>query len=159
MLLNGFLQSETKQNLSLDQKVTGVTTISGTRIISLFGLSRLFCFPTFSCCSKKPIYSQFKYGSNSLFSVALFSSEIHRGKGKKLTNNYIWIKRFFKDVIYLFCSQGLKFIDFIKHFEILNIVGQCVCVCVCGGEGGGWGVALFLLLWRIAYENWYVILP
>ena len=42
---------------------------------------------------------------NSFFSLGLLSPGIHNGRGKKLTNNYMQIKRFF------FCCQGN-----LKHF-------------------------------------------
>ena len=32
---------------------------------------------------------------NSFFNLSLFSSGIHNGRGKKLTNNYMSIKQFF----------------------------------------------------------------
>ena len=43
---------------------------------------------------------------SSFFNLVLFSSGIHNGREKKLTNNYKEIKLFLKDAIYLFCCQG-----------------------------------------------------
>ena len=42
----------------------------------------------------------------SFFILALFSRGIQNGRNKKVTNNYMPIKQFFKDIIYRFCCQG-----------------------------------------------------
>ena len=60
--------------------------------------------------------------SNSIVS-SIFSLEFHNRGEKKLTNNYIKIKRFFQDKIYLF-------IDFVEKLEMMHIEGG-------GGVGGG----------------------
>ena len=51
------------------------------------------------------------FQSLSSFNLALFSPGMHNGKEKMLNNNFMQIKRFFKDVIYLFCFQV-----YLKHF-------------------------------------------
>ena len=55
--------------------------------------------PTSACCWKW----------NSFFNLALFCPGIDNGREKKLTYNYMYIKWFFKDTIFLFCCQ--------RHFK------------------------------------------
>ena len=43
---------------------------------------------------------------SSFFDVVLFSPGIHSGGEKKLTNNYLYIKQFLRDVVYIFCCHG-----------------------------------------------------
>ena len=73
------------------------------------------------------------FKSNSFFSLALFSPGIHNEREHKLTNNYMWIKRFFKDVIYLFCCQ--------RHcetfFRKLSILSKIWKRCMVGASVGG----------------------
>ena len=57
------------------------------------------------------MYSVYSVYSNFV-SLALFSPEIQSVREKKLTNSYMQIKLFFKDVIYLFCCKGQ-----LKHLE------------------------------------------
>ena len=48
---------------------------------------------------------------NSFFSLVLFSPGIHNGREKKLANNYMLLKPFLQDVMYLFCCQWhLKYV-------------------------------------------------
>ena len=62
---------------------------------------------------------------NSFFSLALFFLWIHNGRGKKLTTNYMEIRRFFKDVIYLFCFQKhLK--QFLENYRLYRKSGDDV---------------------------------
>ena len=85
---------------------------------------------------------------NTFFSLVLFPSGIHSGREKKLTNNYMYIKRFLKDVIYLFCCQF-----YLKH--VLENYRFCQ-KSENGAYSRGWGVMLFASLWCIAYKNRYV---
>ena len=75
-----------------------------------------------------------------------------QSKWKKLINNYIYFKRFFKDVIDLFCCQG-----HLKHFS--ENYGFCR---KSGNDtySKGWrGVMLFASLWRVTYVSQYVAYP
>ena len=66
---------------------------------------------------------------NSFFSLALLSPGIHLTEAKKkLANNYMQIKLFFKDVIYLFWCHGYlkRFVEnykFVKNLETTHTVG------------------------------------
>ena len=62
-------------------------------------------------CLFLKLLKAFSVSLRSLFSVALFSSRIHSGRGKKLTSTYMHINRHFKDVVCLSCCQG-----HLKHF-------------------------------------------
>ena len=60
---------------------------------------------------------------NSFFSLALFPPGNHNRKEKKLTNNYIKIKRFFKGEIYLFWCRGhLKY--FLENYQFSRKSGN-----------------------------------
>ena len=67
---------------------------------------------------------------NSFVTLALFSPGIHKRKERKLTSNWMWIKRFFKDVIYLFCCQ-----EYLKHFLKNNRFRQKSGNDACSGNG------------------------
>ena len=91
--LNEFLQSEIKQKLSSFQKITRNTTIWGILL------------PTSVCSSNLIVSSAWLY----------FLLESTSGE-KKLTNNYMLIKKFLKNVIYFLCCQGrLKY--FLQNYR------------------------------------------
>ena len=81
-----------------------------------------YCTPHFTLLFKLNTYFlQFDF----LFS---WNSQCKR---KKLINNYIQIKRFFKDVVYLFCCQGhLK--NFLESYWFSQKSGS-------GAYSSGWG--------------------
>ena len=65
---------------------------------------------------------------NSFSSLTLFSPGIRNGRKRKLTKNYMYINRLFKDVMYLFCCQDylkifLENYRFIKNLGMMHIVG------------------------------------
>ena len=83
---------------------------------------------------------------NSFFSLALSSPVIHNGREKKLINDYMWIKQFFKKVINLFYFQRhLK--HFLENYRFCQKFGN--------DAYSREGVMLLALLRRIAYENRY----
>ena len=85
---------------------------------------------------------------SSFFSLALFSNGNRSGRQKNLTNIYVQIKEFFKDVMYLFCCQG-HLIFFLENYLFSRKSEN---------DAYSW-VMLIASLWRIAYENWYVTRP
>ena len=69
---------------------------------------------------------------NTFSSLSPFSSGIYNGREKKAdqlyVNNYMYIRRFFKDAIYFFCFQNIwnifqKIFGFTKNLEMTHLVG------------------------------------
>ena len=88
-----------KQSLSSVQKITCITTFLNQKRVSVFCVSG-------ALCSHLSLLIKF-----SFFCLVLFSPRIHNRREQKLNNNYMINRRFFKDVIQLFCRQG-----HLKHF-------------------------------------------
>ena len=127
--------------------MTCVTAIADKKIMSVFSVSGVLCS-----------HLSLLWKLISFLSLVLSSPGINSGREKKLTNNYMWTKRFLRSVIYLFCCQGhLK--HFSENFQFCRNSGN-EAYSSRGIGGWEWGVGLFFAsLWHIAYEKWHMTYP
>ena len=104
-------------------------------------------FVYFWCC----VPPDFEVQMNNFFSFVLFSSVIHKRRGNKLISKTIEFKLDISSSIkfaFFFYAKGIQ-----KSFGKLSILSKIWKWL----KSKGRGVILFVLLWRSAYENRYVM--
>ena len=114
--LNEFLESEVKQKLSLVQKIACTTSISDKKVIGVCIYFYVFAI----LCSLPHSVVQIKY---SLLLGSIFSWNPQR-KIKKLTNNYMKIKRFFKGVVVFLFRYKVHLRHFLKNYWFYQKYGN-----------------------------------